>query len=275
MKNFKKEHIGILAGGGFISILAIQKALQEYHRVVVIGLKDNINNIEQFKKIKNIKFYETYPGYLKRNLKILKKEKINRILFIGKINKPKTFKEKKFDLLALKLLLTLKDKSDYSILQRLVKLFSDNGIKVISQKDFFNQDIVPPGYLTRKKCNKKELENIKYGFNIAKKVASLGIGQSIIVENKMVIAVEGIEGTDEMIKRASKYVKDNSIFIKVSKPKHNPKFDLPGFGLDTLKLLLKNNIKTIALESGWVLLIEREKIIQFANKHKMKIIGIN
>ena len=238
MKNFKKEHIGILAGGGFISILAIQKALQEYHRVVVIGLKDNINNIEQFKKIKNIKFYETYPGYLKRNL-------------------------------------TLKDKSDYSILQRLVKLFSDNGIKVISQKDFFNQDIVPPGYLTRKKCNKKELENIKYGFNIAKKVASLGIGQSIIVENKMVIAVEGIEGTDEMIKRASKYVKDNSIFIKVSKPKHNPKFDLPGFGLDTLKLLLKNNIKTIALESGWVLLIEREKIIQFANKHKMKIIGIN
>ncbi len=271
MYKSNKQNIGILAGAEDVSLIAVKKALQYYNKVLVIDFDDNF---EKFKKFDGIVYYKSYPGYLKKNLRILKKENINQILFIGKLDKTKTFKEKRFDLTAVKLLLTLKDKSDFSILQRLVKWLNDNSIEVLSQKEFFKKHLMPQGYITKLKCNKKEIENIKFGFNIAKKIAALGIGQSIIIEDKMVIAVEGIEGTDEMIKRAGKYIKRNGIFIKVVKPKHNPKFDLPGFGFKTLKLLLKNNIKTIALESDWTLLIHKEKLVQFADKNKMKILGI-
>lgn len=271
MYNSNKQNIGILIGAGDISFIAVKKALQYYNKVTVI---DFDNNFERFKKFDRIVYYKSYPGYLRKNLKILKKENIAQILFIGKLDKSKIFKEKRFDLTSIKLLLTLKDKSDFTILQRLVDWFKDKGIEVLSQKEFFKEHLMPQGYITKFKCNKKEIENIRFGFNIAKKIAALGIGQSIVVEDKMVIAVEGIEGTDEMIKRAGKYIKKNGVFIKVVKPEHNPKFDLPGFGTKTLKLLLKNSIKTIALESDWTLLIHKEKLVRFANENRMKILGI-
>jgi DUF1009 family protein len=266
------KNIAILAGKGKISLYAIEKILkQNYKKVVLIGFK---NHFQLPKKYKKIKFYSVHPGYVKKILKILKREKISKILFVGKIDKNKVFKEKKFDLTALKLLIQLKDKSDFSIMQKLVEFFQSHNIKVISQKKFFAEEIMPEGNLTISKITKEELDEIKFGYRIAKKVASAGIGQSIIIENRMIKSVEAIEGTDMCIKRTKKYVDKNAIFIKTSKARHNPKFDLPGFGLYTLKLLLKSNIKTIALQAGWVLLIEKNKIIDFANKHRMKIFGI-
>ncbi len=269
----RKDNIAILAGGGDISTLAVEQALKIYSKVVVIGFKNSAKP-EQFKIFKTINFYQTYPGLLKKNLKILKNERIKNILFIGKIDKAKTFRENKFDLTAIKFLLKLKDKSDSSILQRLVDFFEGNGIRLISQKDFFEDIIMPTGFITKRKFGKHIKNNIDFGFKVAKRIADLGIGQSLIVEDKMIISIEAIEGTDEMIKRSKKYIKDKAVFIKVAKPKQNPKFDLPGFGLRTLKLLVKNGIKNIALESGWVMLINKSDIIYFANRNKVSIFGI-
>jgi DUF1009 family protein len=263
--------IAIFAGKGKITEIAIKKSLKLFDKVLLFDLGIENKNISKYK---NLIIYKSHPGLLKKNLNILKKENIKNILFIGKLDKSKIFKEKKFDLTAIRLLLTLKDQSDFSILQKLVDFFESHNINFISQKEFFKEFLMPQGNLTKLKFTKKEFEEAKLGFKICKGVNEYGIGQSIIIENKMVIAVEAIEGTDEMIKRSKRYLNNNAIFIKVAKENHNPKFDLPGFGMRTLKLLFECNIKKVALESDWVLLIEKEKIIKFANEKGMKIIGI-
>ncbi|MBN1899258.1 MAG: UDP-2,3-diacylglucosamine diphosphatase LpxI [Spirochaetes bacterium] len=272
MKKIKKS-IGILAGGGAVSFEAIKKARAFYEKIVVIAFKGSID-INGLKAFKGIRLYESYPGLVRRNVKILQKEGVKEILFIGKINKTETFKKKKFDLVAVKLLLSLKDKSDSSVLQKLVNYFEKKGISVLSQKKLFKSDLVKEGLMIGKGISKEQKRDLDTGFPIAKTIASLGIGQSLIVQNGMVIAVEAIEGTDEMINRSRPYLTRNAIFIKVSKPDHNPQFDIPGFGPQTLKNLIRANIKSIVLESDWVLLIDKKTIEKIASKHNVSIIGV-
>ena len=130
------------------------------------------------------------------------------------------------------------------------------------------------GFLTKRKSTSKIIDNLNWGKEIAKKIASLNIGQSIIIGNHIVISIEGIEGTDNMIKRSKDLLFKDSYFIKTAKLNHNPQYDLPVFGLGTLKLLQNIGIRTIALEAGMVLIPEKEKVLQYANQSKMVIYGI-
>ena len=130
------------------------------------------------------------------------------------------------------------------------------------------------GFISRMRCKKKDIDNLKWGFRITKKIADLNIGQSIITGNRVVVSVEGIEGTDNMIDRSAPYILKKNYFIKAAKKGHNPAFDLPGFGLETLKSLNSIGIKIIGLEMNSVLVLEMERVIDFADKNKMMIYGI-
>ena len=110
--------------------------------------------------------------------------------------------------------------------------------------------------------------------DIAKNIAGLNIGQSVITGDKMVISAEGIEGTDQMIKRSGPYILKKNYFIKTAKKGHNPMYDLPGFGLQTIKALNNIGIKIIGLEKDMVLIPDIEEVVNFANKNKMIIYGL-
>ncbi len=271
----KKQKLCIFAGGGEFPELAIQKAFEKNFDVYVVGFT-NFFDKSVLKKFPSVKFYDFHIGHIKKYLKVLKKEKIKKVFFIGKLYKHIIFKERKFDLLAVKLLLSLKDKSDYSILSKFVELFKNEGISVISQKYLFSDFLCPSGFVTKLKLKKKDIEIAEWGYSIGKSVANLDIGQSLIINNKTVISVEGIEGTDNMIRRSKKFIfeKNNAFFIKVARKKYDPRFDLPTVGITTVKELFKIGVKNIVLESNVVLMPQYEKIIEFANKNKMCILGI-
>ncbi len=269
------KKLAILAGGGKFPDLAIKTALEKKYTVYVVGFT-NFFDKKILKKYKNIKFYDYHIGHIKKYLKVLKKESITNALFIGKIYKHLVFKEKKIDLLAIKLLLSLKDRTDFSILSKFVEVFNKAGVKVLSQKDFFFDILYPKGYLTKTKIKKNITKNIEWSYKLAKSVANLDIGQSIIVNNKTVISVEGIEGTDKMIQRSNEFIfeKNKAIFIKVARKHFDPRFDLPTVGLNTLKLINKVGIKNIIVESKTVLMPKLDKIIKFSDKNKIAILGI-
>ncbi len=254
-------------------LLAIRKAKDLDKDFIIIGFK-HISEFDKLKKIKGIKVYETQIGYLKAILKILKKENVDSILLTGKINKVNFLKIIKFDLTALGFFLKLKDYSDTSFLQGVVDYYNKHNIRFISQRDFFSDYIMKKGLVTKTKCKKNDIKNLKWGFDIVKSIASLNIGQSIITGNKVVISVEGIEGTDDMIKRTKPYILKQNYFIKAARKGHNPMYDLPGFGLNTLKLLKQTGVNIIGLEKNVVLLPEIEKVIDFANKNRMVIYGL-
>jgi len=269
----KKNKLAIFAAAGNLTILAIEKALKMKKEFIIVGFK-NISEFQRLEKYKNINLYKIQIGYLKGILKILKKEDVTSILLVGKIEKVNLLKAIKFDLTTLRLFLKLKDYSDSSLLQGIVDFFGEKGIGCLSQKEYFSELITPKGFLTQKRFGKKDLENLKWGYEKAQAIASLNIGQSIIIGNKVVVSVEGIEGTDKMISRSFNLVlKDNS-FIKVAGKGHNPKYDLPAFGLSTVRLLYKAHIRKIVLEAGMVMIPQMEEVIQFANKQKMMIYGL-
>ena len=147
------------------------------------------------------------------------------------------------------------------------------GIKVISPTKFMPEILTPVGVLTKKKPSPAQWEDIIYGFGIAKALGELDIGQCVIVKDRMVVAVEAIEGTDATIERAGKLVED-TVVVKVFKPQQDPRFDLPSAGLQTILTMKKARAKVLALEARRSLFFEREKALSLANKLGIVVVGV-
>lgn len=269
----KYNKLAIFAAAGEMPLLAARKAMNDKKDFIIIGFK-HLSEFQKLEKFKGVPVYKIHIGYLKSILKILQKEKVDSILMVGKIQKVKFFKVIRFDLTTLGIFLRLKDHSDSSFLQAVVDYFKKNNINFVSQRDFFSDCIMKKGFITKMKCRKHDINNLTWGFLKAKAIAELHIGQSVITGNKVVISAEGVEGTDEMIRRSRPYLLKKNYFIKAARKGHNPVFDLPVFGLETLKLLNQSGIKIIGLEKDIVLIPECERVIELAQKNKMVIYGI-
>ncbi len=267
------KKLAIFAASGKLSLLAVQEALKNKIDFIVVAF-EHLSEFSQLKKIKNIKIFKTRIGYFKQILQILKSENVDSILLVGKIQKINLFKVIKFDLTTLNLFRQLKDYSDSSLLEGVIHYFESNNIHVISQKDFFKDSMAQKGFITKKHCSKRDLNNILWGYEKVKHLALLNIGQSLLCGPKVVLSLEAIEGTDEMIRRSQGLLLKKNYFIKAAKKKHNPKYDLPVFGLTTIKLLHQVGIKMIGLEAGNVLIPEIEKVLPYADKEKMVIYGV-
>ncbi|MDD3151082.1 MAG: LpxI family protein [Candidatus Gastranaerophilales bacterium] len=116
--------------------------------------------------------------------------------------------------------------------------------------------------------------DIEYGFSIAKEMGRLDIGQSVVVQNKMILAIEAIEGTDEAIKRGCKFGKKGAVVVKVSKPEQDKRFDIPTVGLNTIKTMHKTGAKVLAIEAGKTFIVEKDEVVKFADKHNMVIVAV-
>ena len=136
--------------------------------------------------------------------------------------------------------------------------------------------MVKKSVLTTLEPTEEQLLDINYGFSMAKEIGRLDIGQTVVVQNKMMLAVEAIEGTDKAIARGAKLAQKakSAVVVKVSKPKQDKRFDIPTVGLRTLKTMKKYGANVLAVEAGETFIVEEEKMINFANKNKMVVIAI-
>ena len=148
-------------------------------------------------------------------------------------------------------------------------------ITVHSSTLFLGELLSPPGCLSKRKPGKKETKDIEFGWEIAKEIGRLDIGQSIVVKNQVVLAVEAIEGTDEAIRRAGKLGKGKGlVIIKVSKPQQDMRFDIPAIGPETIVTMQEAGAHTLVIEKGKTLLIDKEQLIQAANKANISIVAL-
>lgn len=264
--------IGLIAGGGCLPFV-VTKALKERgYKVITValqGLTDNelSNHSDVFESI-NI-------GKAGQIIDFLKNNNVKEVILTGKVPKRIIFERKRIkpDLRALKMLFSAKIRGDNELLKLIEKELLAEGIRIAEISKFCPELITPEGIFTIKKPTKEEWKDIEYGFRIAKKIGELDIGQTVVVKEMSVVAVEGIEGTDETILRAGRFVK-NSIVVKVSKPQQDLKLDPPAAGVDTIITMEKANAKILALEAGKTLLIERNKMIEKANESNIIIVGV-
>ena len=168
----------------------------------------------------------------------------------------------------------VQDKKTDSLIGAIAKVLEQKGARLLDSTTFLSDYLPEKGPLTKNALDKRILEDIEFGKTIAKSIAGLDIGQSVVVKDKVVLAIESIEGTDEAIRRGAHYGKEGIVVIKVSKPNQDMRFDVPIMGPDTIKLLKDLKASCIAIEAKKTLIIDKDETIKMADEAGIGIVAI-
>lgn len=262
---------GLIAGDGTLPVKMAQYAKENGFEVICISLAND--NLRQLKKYCS-KVYSCHPGEVNRIEKILKDEEVKQATFLGKVHKRVLLQLHKFDTRAIELLKEAQRLNDDEVMLMIVKEFEKLGITVLDQTIFIKNLMIPSGVLGKLKPTKEQMEDVNYGFWLAKEMGKIDVGQSVVIKDKMIMAVEAIEGTDMCIKRGSKLAKKNAVVVKVSKPSQDKRFDIPAIGLKTLKTMKRYKADLIAVEANETIIVDQEKVIKFADDNDIVIMAV-
>jgi len=265
-----EKKIGLIAGKGRFPLLVSTELKKLGREIVAVGFIDITD-----KKIKNyvdrIKWLKL--GLLKPIIEYFKENDIKKIIVAGLIKHTYIFDDI-LDDLAKKIFARIKDNRADSILNGIAEEFLKENIELFPAIDILKNHVADKGIMTKNFPNEKQLIDIEFGYDIAKHIAQFDIGQTVVIKNKSIIAVEAMEGTDKCILRAGKLVGPNTVIVKVSKPQQDWRFDVPVVGLHTIEVMKKVYSKVIALESQKTIIVDKKMVIEKANKYGIIIVGI-
>lgn len=262
---------GLIAGDGLLPIKMSQYAKDNGFDVVAISFSSD--NYQQLKKYCS-KVYSVSPGEVLKIQDILKKENIKQLTFLGKVHKGLLLKRPKFDAKALELLKNAAKLNDDEVMLGLVNELEKIGVTVLDQTIFIKSSMIPAGVLGKLNPTPAQMEDINYGFSLAKEMGKLDVGQSVVIKDKMIMAVEAIEGTDKCIIRGAKLAKKGASVIKVSKPSQDKRFDIPTVGLRTLQTMKKYGASLLTVEANETIIVDQDKVIKFADKNNIVIMAV-
>lgn len=262
---------GLVAGDGLLPVKMAQYAKENGFDVVAISLSDD--NYAQLKKYCS-KVYSFCPGEVEKIEKVLKDEEIKQVTFLGKVNKTILLKRPKFDARAIEFIKKAIRLNDDKVMLMIIEEFEKNGISILDQTLFIKNLMIPSGVLGKLQPTQEQIDDVNYGYWLAKECGKLDIGQSVVIKDKMIMAVEAIEGTDKCIKRGCQIAKKNARVIKVAKPAQDKRFDIPAIGLKTLKTMKKYKADLIAVEAGETIIVDQEEVVKYANKHNIVIMAV-
>ena len=214
-------------------------------------------------------------GQLGRIIKFFNGEGVREAIMAGKITKTNLFKgDVRPDLEMIKAMASAKNHSDDSLLGGIADHLERKGIKLLNSTAFLSEEALPQkGILTARKPSKKEMMDIDFGWNLAKAMGRLDVGQTVVIKNQAVLAVEAIEGTDEAILRGGTLGSGQVVVVKVAKPNQDMRFDVPTVGLGTLEAMIQAKASVLAFEAGKTIILERKRFIEKANAHKIIVVA--
>jgi DUF1009 family protein len=272
-EKIKDNVIGIIAGTGDLPGIIARDARDRGFKVITIAL-ENLASPDLNKLSDEIKWINV--GKLGELIDTLKEFDVKEAIMAGKVSKTLIYKSKVTpDLRAVKLLFSLKDKSDDSILNAITKELEKEGIHIIDTPAFSPNLLTPEGVLTEYPPTMDEWKDVEFGWRIAKEIGRLDIGQTVVVKGQAVMAVEAIEGTDEAILRGGKLSGEGAVVIKVSKPHQDMRLDVPVIGIDTIKSMVEVRARVIAVEAQRSMIINRERLIKEAEESGISVVGIS
>ena len=222
----------LVAGDGSLPVQMAKYAKENGFEVVCISLSSD--NYKELKKYCS-KVYSLCPGEALKIEKILKDEEIKQLTFLGKVSKTVILKRPKFDSKAIDFIKKAIRLNDDKVMLMIIEELEAIGVTVLDQTLFIKNLMIPSGVLGKIQPSQEQVDDVNYGYWLAKETGKLDIGQSVVIRDKMIMAVEAIEGTDKCIRRGGKLAKKNARIIKVAKPSQDKRFDIPAIGLKTLK----------------------------------------
>ena len=266
--------IGLIAGNGKFPFLVLEAAKSLGHDVTVVAIKD-----EAYSELESLAargrlsdFHWVSLGQVGRCIRILKDAGIAKALMAGQVKHNKLFSVVP-DFTALSVLQKATTKNTDALISAVADVLHDNGIDLIDSTMFLEPLLAKEGYLTTRRPTLDEEEDLNFGYAVADAIAGLDIGQTIVVKNRAVVAVEAMEGTDEVITRASRLAGPGVTVIKVAKPNPDMRFDVPVIGLPTIKTLCEAHASTLSVDAGRTLILDGAEVFDAANHADIAIVG--
>jgi UDP-2,3-diacylglucosamine hydrolase len=262
--------LGIIAGNGVYPRLLADSARKAGVRQIVAAAFTGETGSALTQHVDVIVWMRV--GQLSRLLKFFREQKIHQAIMAGQIA-PKNLFDLRPDWKALLLLAQLKKRNAESIFAAIADELSKVGVDLLPATTFLEDSLAQTGLIAGPKLSRHEEQDVDIGWKIAKEIAGLDIGQTVIVKNGTIVAVEALEGTNDAIKRSGALARKGAVMIKVAKPNQDMRFDIPVIGLETLRVAAEAGLRAIAVEAARTLLLEKDAIVDLANHSKISIIA--
>ncbi|MCX6637062.1 MAG: UDP-2,3-diacylglucosamine diphosphatase LpxI [Acidobacteria bacterium] len=262
---------GLIAGNGRFPVLALDAARQLGHEVVAIAIQEEAwPDVERAAA----RTYWISLGQLSRLIEILKKENITEVILAGQVKHAKIFSSIRPDWRLLKLVTLLREKNTDALIGGVVKILEEEGIRVLDSTTLLKPLLAAEGAMTRRPPSEDEERDIAYGRRIANTLAGLDVGQSVAVSERACVAVEAMEGTDAMLRRAASLVNGRRLtLVKASRRRRHLLFDVPVAGLGTIDVMRETGTTALAVDAGRTLLLDRDEMLARADEVGIAIIG--
>lgn len=271
--------VAIVAGNGELPAHLFDTLTSKNQQPLLIGIDHEIDP-----ELSKIADEVLTFGQVGRLFKLLEEHNVKRVVFAGGVKKRPDFKNLKLDLLTIKelpSLLSIVMGGDNSVLSKISKYFEKKNMKVVGSHEIAPELLTPLGLVVGKFNKKNGVKIIEQGFHAAKTIGGLDVGQACVTEDGRTIALEGLEGTDAMLKRVV-WLRENGrltkapkfgVLVKAMKPNQDMRADLPAIGPATIKAVAAAGLKGIVLEAGRSLILRRDEVISLAKKHNIFVYG--
>lgn len=213
-------------------------------------------------------------GQLSKCVRILRDAGVSRAIMAGRVRHVSAFQVLRPDRLTLRVLSRLSSRSTDEMLKSLADVLGEEGIELLDSTLLLRPHMATKGPMTRRRPSKNEREDFEFGISLARGLAELDIGQTVIVKSKAVVAAEAMEGTDAAIRRAGDIVEGPLTVVKVARPSQDMRFDVPVIGPNTIESMAACSASAIGLETGRVLLLERDALLEMANERSIAVVGV-
>jgi DUF1009 family protein len=257
------ERWALIAGNGRFPFLVLDAARSRGIEMVVIAIKE-----EAFPELAQhaSKIHWVSLGDLGGALEILKREGITHALMAGQVKHNKIFSSIRPDWRMARLLMSLATKNTDSLIGAVAKVLEEEGVRLVDSTTFLEPLLPPAGVLTARAPDADEAADIAYGRHIVRYIAGLDLGQTVVVRDRACVAIEAMEGTDEVIERAARLAGGQRlVVVKASKPRQDMRFDVPVIGLSTIQVMRRSNATALAIDAGKTLLMDRDQLLAAAN----------
>jgi len=266
-----KPKIGLFAGNGTFPLLFAEVARQRGEAVIAVALKEEASpEIET--RVEALTWLSL--GQLGKTIDFLKEHGVRRAVMAGQVKHTQLFRGIVPDLRAAKVLARVANKKAASLLSAVTEEFEKDGIEFLPSTTYLEPWLCPEGVLTRRRPSSEEKGDMAFGVPIARQLAGQDIGQTLVVKDKTVVAVEAMEGTDACIRRAGAVAGPGCVVIKVARPNQDLRFDIPVVGDRTLAVLKEAGARALALEAGKTLLLDKDTILETADAAELVIQGL-
>lgn len=267
----EKKYLGLIAGNGKFPLLFAQKARSQNYKVVAAGIRGDTSFFLRF-FVDKITWFKV--GELKKLFEYFKKSGVKQVIMAGQVN-PKNLFEKSvsFDDEFRSLFDALSDRKADTIFKAVADRLNDHGLELVDSTFLLKEYLAPRGTITSRGPSITELEDMKFGATIAREMGSIDVGQTVVVKDKAIVAIEAMEGTDRTIARGGAIAQSGAVVVKMSKPNQDMRFDVPVIGPRTIKAMIKSKTECLGIEAGKTLILDYETCIKLANKNNICIVG--